>query len=237
MRCYGRAMETLIGTSGYSYAPWKGRFYPQKMPQKQLLPFYASHFPTVEINNTFYNMPTPELVQSWADEVPATFRFAIKAPQRITHHLRLKNAGEPLRELWTCVEPLAKKRGPLLFQLPPNMKKNVAVLAAFLDELPPKAAATFEFRHESWFSDEVYALLRAHKVALCIADTDDLATPIVATTDWGYLRLRREDYSATDIRRWAKQIAKQKWKRAFVYFKHEDTAKGPRFAQLLIDAM
>ncbi len=230
-------MDTLIGTSGYSYPAWKGRFYPKKMPAKQMLPFYASHFSTVEINNTFYNMPTPELVQSWADEVPATFRFAIKAPQRITHHLRLKNAGEPLRELWSCVEPLAKKRGPILFQLPPNMKKDVAVLATFLAELPAKAAAAFEFRHASWFSDDVYDLLRARKVALCIADTEDLTTPLVATTSWGYARLRREDYSAADIRRWAKQLGQQKWKRTVVYFKHEDEAKGPRFAQLLIDAM
>jgi uncharacterized protein YecE (DUF72 family) len=230
-------MQTLIGTSGYSYAPWKGRFYPKDLPAKQMLPYYAGKFSTVEMNSTFYKMPAPKQVQTWADEVPASFRFAIKSPQSITHRLRLKGAGAALQELWTGIDRLGKKEGPVLFQLPPFMKKDVGLLRAFVNELPRRGGATFEFRHDSWFSDDVYETLRDGGAALCIADAEKLTTPVVATASWGYLRLRREDYVAADIRRWGKQIAKQKWKRAFVYFKHEDTAKGPAFAQLLIDAM
>lgn len=223
-------MRTLVGTSGYSYPPWKGRFYPEKMPAKQFLPFYASKFPTVEINNTFYRMPSAELVGSWAAEVPASFTFAIKAPQRITHQLRLREgSAEVVAALLDIVAVLGKKRGPILFQLPPNMKKDLPRLQAFLATLPRRCRAAFEFRHESWLGDDVYEALRAAGAALCIADTDDLSTPVIATADWGYLRLRREDYVAADIRKWAKAISKQKWKSAFVYFKHEDKAKGPAF--------
>ncbi len=227
-------MRTLIGTSGYSYPAWKGHFYPEDLPAKKFLQYYASKFPTVEINNTFYRMPSPKLVQTWAAEVPDGFSFAIKAPQRITHQLRLKEgSAELVTALVGIVEVLAEKQGPILFQLPPNFKIDVARLQAFLAAMPKRCRAAFEFRHESWFCDETYEALRAADAALCIADTDDLATPLVATADWGYLRLRREDYVESDIREWGNKISAQKWDTAFVYFKHEDEAKGPAYGALL----
>jgi uncharacterized protein YecE (DUF72 family) len=227
-------MRTLVGTSGYSYPAWKGRFYPKDLPAKKFLQFYASRFSTVEINNTFYKMPSAELVQSWADEAPANFTFAVKAPQRITHQKRLKECEEPLQALSDAIERLGGKLGPILFQLPPNFKKDVPRLQAFLTAKPKRWRAAFEFRHASWFADDTYDVLRAAGVALCIADTEDLSTPVVATAKWGYLRLRREDYVKADIRKWAKQISTQPWDNAFVYFKHEDKAKGPGYASLLM---
>ena len=226
-------MRTHVGTSGYSYPAWKGRFYPEKLPAKQFLPFYASRFSTVEINNTFYRMPSPELVQGWAAEVPGDFTFAIKASQRITHHKRLKDCSDVVEELLGLVALLGKKQGPILFQLPPNMKKDLPRLKDFLAALPRRCRAAFEFRHESWFGDDTFGALAAAGAALCIADTDDLSTPMVATTKWGYLRLRREDYVKADIRAWGKRIAAQKWTDAFIYFKHEDEAKGTVYGSLL----
>ena len=230
-------MPTLVGTSGYSYPAWKGRFYPKDLPAKKFLQFYASRFSTVEINNTFYKMPSAELVQSWANEAPAGFTFAVKAPQRITHQKRLKECEEPLEELAVAIERLGGKLGPILFQLPPNFKKDVPRLQAFLALKPKRWRAAFEFRHESWFADDTYEALRAAAVALCIADTEDLSTPLVATAKWGYLRLRREDYVKADIGKWAKQISAQPWDKAFVYFKHEDKAKGPAYASLLMSLL
>jgi uncharacterized protein YecE (DUF72 family) len=227
-------MRTLVGTSGYSYPAWKGRFYPKDLPAKRFLQFYTSRFSTVEINNTFYKMPSAELVQSWADEAPATFTFAVKAPQRITHHKRLKECEEPLQALSDAIERLGGKLGPILFQLPPNFKKDVPRLQAFLAAKPRRWRAAFEFRHESWFADDTYDALRAAGAALCIADSEDLSTPLVATTKWGYLRLRREDYVKADIRKWGNRISAQPWDKAFVYFKHEDKAKGPAYASLLM---
>lgn len=226
-------METHIGTSGYSYPAWKGHFYPEGLPPKKFLSFYASKFDTVEINNTFYRMPTAKLVQSWAADVPDSFVFAIKAPQRITHQQRLKGSADTVEALLRSVELLAERQGPILFQLPPFLKKDVPLLADFLAAAPKKMRAAFEFRHASWFADDTYEALRAGGAALCIADGDKLSTPLVATADWGYLRLRREDYVESDIRDWGSKIAAQPWQRAFVYFKHEDEAKGPRFAALL----
>jgi uncharacterized protein YecE (DUF72 family) len=230
-------MRTLVGTSGYSYAAWKGRFYPKDLPAKRFLQFYASRFSTVEINNTFYKMPSPELVQSWADEAPANFTFAVKAPQRITHQKRLKECEEPLQALSDAIERLGGKLGPILFQLPPNFKKDLPRLQAFLAVKPKRWRAAFEFRHASWFADDTYDALRAAGAALCIADTDDLSTPLVATAKWGYLRLRREDYVKADIRKWAKQISTQPWDKTFVYFKHEDKAKGPAYGSLLMSLL
>jgi uncharacterized protein YecE (DUF72 family) len=227
-------MRTLIGTSGYSYPAWKGHFYPEDLPAKKFLAFYASKLSTVEINNTFYRMPSAKLVQSWADEVPDGFTFAIKAPQRITHQLRLKEgSAELVTALVGIVEVLADKQGPLLFQLPPNMKKDLPRLQAFLAAMPRRCRAAFEFRHESWLGDDTYDALRAANAALCIADTEEASTPLVATADWGYLRLRREDYVESDIREWRKRISAQKWDSAFVYFKHEDEGKGPAYAAVL----
>jgi uncharacterized protein YecE (DUF72 family) len=230
-------MPTLVGTSGYSYPKWKGRFYPKDLPAKRFLQFYASRFSTVEINNTFYKMPSPELVQSWADEAPAGFTFAVKAPQRITHQKRLKECEAPLAELAVAIERIGRKLGPILFQLPPNFKKDLPRLQAFLAATPKRWRAAFEFRHASWFADDTYDALRAAGAALCIADTEDLSTPLVATAKWGYLRLRREDYVKADIRKWANQISTQPWDKAFVYFKHEDKAKGPAYASLLMSLL
>ena len=230
-------MRLHIGTSGYSYPKWKGSFYPAKMPSKKMLAYYASQFSTVEINNTFYNLPERSAVAGWAAEVPADFVFAVKAPQQITHWLRLQGACAAVAELLPAIAPLGKKQGPILYQLPPNMQRDLPRLQAFLDELPSRPQAAFEFRHDSWFCDEVYAALGKRGAALCIAEAETLATPLVATTDWGYLRLRREDYVKKDLAAWAKKIAAQKWKRAFVYFKHEDTGTGPRFAAQLRSLM
>jgi uncharacterized protein YecE (DUF72 family) len=230
-------MRTFIGTSGYSYPAWKGHFYPEKLPAKQFLSFYASRFSTVEINNTFYRMPTAKLMQDWAAGVPDGFTFAIKAPQRITHQKRLKECDELVAALLGIVELLAEKQGPILFQLPPNLKKDVPRLQAFLAAMPRRARAAFEFRHESWLADDTYEALRAADAALCIADTEDLSTPLVATAKWGYLRLRREDYVESDIRQWGNKISAQNWDNAFVYFKHEDEGKGPAYASLLMSLL
>jgi uncharacterized protein YecE (DUF72 family) len=226
-------MRTLVGTSGYSYPAWKGHFYPDDLPAKQFLKFYASQLATVEINNTFYRMPSTKLMQAWADEVPDGFTFAVKAPQRITHQKRLKECEDTVAALLEIVGTLAEKQGPILFQLPPNMKKDVPRLQAFLTAMPRRCRAAFEFRHESWLGDDTYDVLRAADAALVIADTEDLSTPLVATASWGYLRLRREDYVEADIREWGKRISAQPWKDTFVYFKHEDEGKGPAYASLL----
>jgi uncharacterized protein YecE (DUF72 family) len=223
----------LIGTSGYSYPAWKGRFYPEKLRAKEMLRFYSEKLSTVELNNSFYKMPTKELVESWANEVGSDFIFAVKAPQTITHHQRLKGSQATLTELLELAALLGKKQGPLLFQLPPNFKLDLSRLREFLALLPRRRPTAFEFRHESWFNEDVYRLLRKHRVALCIAEDEKLATPLVATANWGYLRLRREDYKRRDIRDWAERIKLQEWASAYVYFKHEDTAKGPRLAELL----
>lgn len=230
-------MRTLVGTSGYSYPAWKGHFYPEDLPAKRFLPFYASRFSTVEINNTFYRMPSAKLAQTWADEAPDGFTFAIKAPQRITHQKRLKECDDAVATLLAAVELLAEKQGPILFQLPPNLKKDLPRLQAFLAAMPKRCRAAFEFRHESWLGDDTYELLRGAGAALCIADTAELSTPLVATAKWGYLRLRREDYAESDIREWKNRISAQHWEQAFVYFKHEDEAKGPAYASLLMSLL
>jgi uncharacterized protein YecE (DUF72 family) len=226
-------MIIRTGTSGYSYPAWKGKFYPKELRTRQMLSFYSEKFSTVEINNTFYKMPTGKLVASWAAEVGPDFQFAVKAPQKITHHQRLKGSSRTVAAFVKLSALLGDKRGPLLFQLPPNFKKDLPRLTAFLKVLPTGIRTTFEFRHDSWFTDDVYRLLQDNGVALCIAEDEKLATPLVATAGWGYLRLRREDYREKDVARWADLIRKQKWDRANVYFKHEDSAKGPKLAAML----
>jgi uncharacterized protein YecE (DUF72 family) len=224
------------GTSGYSYAEWKGTFYPEKMPAKDMLAFYAERFPTVEINNTFYRMPKEELLQGWAAQVPEDFTFVIKAPQRITHIQRLKEAGELVAYLYRVTATLGPRLGPLLFQLPPNFKKDVARLTGFVDELPERRRVAFEFRHASWFDDEVFDALRSRGVALCVADTgEEPAAPLVATADWGYLRLRREEFSDDELRDWARRIGGQPWSDAFVFLKHEEEGRGPKLAARLAE--
>lgn len=231
-------MTAYVGTSGFSYPKWKGRFYPAKLPAKQMLGFYAGRFRAVEINSSFYKLPTAAALEEWAAQVPADFRFALKAPQRITHIKRLTDAAELVAEFLEVAAALKERLGPLLFQLPPNFKKDAPRLRAFLSLLPPGCRAAFEFRHASWFDDEVFGLLRAHGASLCIADeTDDLPVPVVATADWGYLRLRRPDYDDAALAAWAERMTAQPWGDAFVFFKHEDTGAGPRFAARLLELM
>jgi uncharacterized protein YecE (DUF72 family) len=226
-------MRAIVGTSGFSYKEWKGRFYPADLPPAQMLPFYASRLTTVEVNNTFYRMPTEKMMSDWVALVPAGFTFAVKAPQRITHQKRLKDAGEVTSTFLRIAAVLGDKRGPLLFQLPPNMKKDLPRLDAFLSELPGDVRVAFEFRHTSWFDEEVYEVLRARKVALCTAEGEGLASPLVVTTDWGYLRLRLTSYSDEALAAWAARIRGQAWGEAFVYFKH-DEGEAPAMAAKLI---
>jgi uncharacterized protein YecE (DUF72 family) len=224
-------MKLYAGTSGYSYKEWKGFFYPEKIAPDQMLAFYATRLPAVEINNTFYRLPRKDVLEAWSSQVPASFRFVIKASQKITHMKRLKGADEETRYLMDVVGVLGDKLGVVFFQLPPNFKKDVERLAAFLAALPATVPIAFEFRHASWFDDEAYGLLRSHNVALCLADTDEeLEVPLVSTADWGYLRLRRPGYPADELEKWRTWIAGQKWKQAFVFFKHEDEAAGPKMA-------
>jgi uncharacterized protein YecE (DUF72 family) len=229
-------MKLYVGTSGYSYKAWKGRFYPADLPEKRMLNYYGQHFRTVEINNTFYRMPTLAVVEAWAGEVPEDFRFVLKAPQRITHLKRLKDAGDAVGHLLEVAGALEARLGPLLFQLPPNLAKDAARLRDFLALLPRERRAAFEFRHPSWFDDEVYGLLREHGAALCIAEAEsDLEVPFVATADWGYLRLRRPDYGEAELRAWVERLREQAWREAFVFFKHEDEARGPQMATRFLE--
>jgi len=234
-------VRILVGTSGYSYAPWKGVFYPEKLPAAQMLAYYAGRLPAVEINNTFYRMPNPELLSRWAAETPEGFVFVLKSPRRITHELRLAQAADPVARFATTASALGSKLGPVLFQLPPFLRKDVPRLSEFLAVLAahaPGLKPAFEFRHASWFTDNVYAALRAAGAALCVADSEDLATPFEATAPWGYLRLRRQDYDNTAVQNWARRIrAEKSWSDAFVFFKHEDEGRGPKLAAQLTDAL
>jgi uncharacterized protein YecE (DUF72 family) len=229
-------MQFFVGTSGYSYKEWKGTFYPAKLPAKDMLPFYAQHFSTVEINNTFYRMPKIEVVEAWGAQVPDDFRFILKAPQTITHRKRLKDVDESVAMFIRAASALKKKLGPLLFQLPPNMKKDLPRLEGLLALLSDGTRAALEFRHESWFDDDVYDALRAHSCALCVADADDLpAVDLVKTADWGYLRLRRENYTLAGLSQWLERVRGQGWAEAHIVFKHEDAGVGPAFAKQLLE--
>jgi uncharacterized protein YecE (DUF72 family) len=229
-------VNLYVGTSGYSYKEWKGTFYPKDLPAGQMLRFYGERFRTVEINNTFYRLPTASVLQAWASDVPVDFRFALKAPQTITHRQRLKNAGDSVAQWLEVAAALKKRLGPLLFQLPPNFKKDVSRLRDFLGLLPRKRRVAFEFRHPSWFDQEVFELLRDHQAALCIAEAENyLEVPFVATTDWGYLRLRRPDYSTAELKKWVKRLRQQDWHDVFVFFKHEDEGKGPQMAKRFLE--
>jgi len=224
-------MNLYTGTSGYSYKEWKGHFYPEKIAPDQMLAFYSTQLPAVEINNTFYRLPRRDVLEGWAEQVPPDFRFVIKASQKITHMKRLKNASEETDYLMDVVGVLEKKLGVVFFQLPPNFKKDIERLGAFLETLPPKIPIAWEFRHATWFDDEVYDLLRKRDAALCLADADDeLEVPLVSTATWGYLRLRRPGYPPDELKKWHSWIEEQKWKQAFVFFKHEDEAAGPKMA-------
>jgi uncharacterized protein YecE (DUF72 family) len=232
-------MRYWIGTSGYNYPEWRGSFYPPKLRQAEMLPFYAERFPTVEINYTFYRLPTEKLLAGWAQATPANFRFTLKAPRRITHDAKLRATEELTAAFCRAAQSLGDRLAALLFQLPPSFKKDVAALEGFLATLPPGARAAFEFRHDSWHDDAVFDALRRRNLALCIADSERMSTPLVATADYGYFRLRDEGYQPDDIRRWAGRIAEAGtgWSEAFIYFKHEEQGKGPELARLLIEAL
>jgi uncharacterized protein YecE (DUF72 family) len=223
----------FVGTSGYSYKEWKGSFYPEDLPASKMLRYYAERFPTVEANNTFYKMPSAKTLGDWLKQVPPSFVFAVKAPQRITHQQRLLDSGESLTRFLAACDALGAQRGPILFQLPPFLKKDVDRLKNFLALVPRGVDAAFEFRHASWFDAETFEALRAHQAALVLSESEKLAAPVEATAPWGYLRLRREDYVDADLQKWAQTIAAQKWERAYVYFKHEEAGVGPKFGARL----
>jgi uncharacterized protein YecE (DUF72 family) len=224
-------MNIYVGTSGYSYKEWKGSFYPEKIPAKEMLRFYSERLSTVEINATFYRMPQASMLENWKEQVPGTFRFALKAPQRITHFKRLKETDEETKYFFETAAVLADQLGVVLFQLPPNMKKDLPRLETFLAQLPPAIPSAFEFRHPTWFDDDVLSLLRSQNRALVVSDTDDLPiTHIDKTADWGYLRLRRVNYSEENLAEWRGRIRDQNWNETFLFFKHEDAGTGPKLA-------
>lgn len=223
------------GASGYAFKEWQGSFYPDKIEAAAMLGWYAERLPTVEINNTFYQMPKVTVLEHWAQVTPATFRFAIKASRRITHDARLAAdaAAQSVAYLYKNLATLGVKRGPVLFQLPPFLKKDLPRLGDFLQLLPADHLAAFEFRHDSWFDDAVYALLQGAGAVLCLSEREDrTAPPLVETAAWGYLRLRLETYSAADLQAWAARLAGTRWQQAHVYFMHEPTA--PAYATQLL---
>jgi uncharacterized protein YecE (DUF72 family) len=228
-------MKLHVGTSGYSYKEWKGNFYPEDLPAKEMLAYYSRRLPAVEINNTFYRLPQPSMIENWRDQVPATFRFSVKATQRITHIKRLKNCADETKYLLDTAALMGERLGVVLFQLPPNSKKDSERLKDFLGLLPRDKRAAFEFRHESWFDDETLELLRANDCALVVSDTDEKPLEeIISTANWGYLRLRKTNYEPQDLSDWMKRVQEQKWKDAFVFFKHEDEGTGPKLAAQFI---
>jgi uncharacterized protein YecE (DUF72 family) len=232
-------MNNWVGTSGFQYAEWKGNFYPEDMPAAKMLPYYAERLNTTEINYTFHRIPAPKTIENWNKLTPAKFRFALKAPQKITHWSKLRDCADTMRYFHDVVTGLGEKRGPVLFQLPPNFRKDTMLLADFVNGFPDGMRAAFEFRHESWFGDDVWAIFKSRNVALCIAETEDFATPKVVTADYGYLRLRRADYTKIDIERWAEFVREQndRWKDAFIYFKHEEAGAGPKFAKQMMEML
>jgi uncharacterized protein YecE (DUF72 family) len=229
-------MTIWVGTSGYNYPEWRGSFYPEKFAAAKMLPYYAERFPTVEINYTFYRAPNEKILDGWSKATPERFRLTLKAPKRITHDRRLRDCADPVRQFLETAATLGPKLGALLFQLPPNLKKDLALFDAFLGELPPKVTAAFEFRNVSWLDDEVFGRLAARNLALCVADSEKLSTPVRITADYAYFRLRDEGYTADDIARWADTIARDTaaCRDVFIYFKHEEEGKGPEFARTLM---
>jgi uncharacterized protein YecE (DUF72 family) len=232
-------MNAWIGTSGFQYPEWKGLFYPKELSLSRMLQFYAAHFLTTEINYTFRSIPSAKALANWSDKTPLQFKLSFKAPQTITHFARLHECEEAVKLFNRTISQLGEKLGVILFQLPPNFAKDSNRLKSFLQVIPPGLRTAFEFRHLSWFDEETFSLLRQHNVALCIAETEDFPTPRVITADFGYLRLRREDYTPLNIRKWAAFVADQKsnWSDVYIYFKHEEKAVGPKFAEQMGKAL
>ena len=229
-------MRLLAGASGYSFKEWKGSFYPQTMKPEGMLKWYSDRLPTVEINNTFYQMPKVAVLENWGQCTPADFRFSIKASRRITHMSRLKadSAADSVNFLYRNLAALGAKRGPVLFQLPPFLKKDLPRLNEFLQILPQDHQAVFEFRNESWFVDEVYDALKGAGAALCLSEREDNAPPpLVETAPWGYVRLRLEEYSDAALGTWATRLAATNWRDIYAYFMHEPTA--PAYALALMN--
>ena len=230
--------RVLVGTSGYNYPEWRGTFYPEKFSTDKMLPFYAERFPTVEINYTFYRLPNEKLLAGWSGATPESFSFTLKAPRRITHDSKLQRCEDLVHTFCLTARTLGPKLGVLLFQLAPTFKKDAGVLREFVSLLPEGTRAAFEFRHPSWFDDEVFSVLRDRNLALCIADSEKMSTPVEITADYAYFRLRDEGYQQADIERWAQTVAGlSSVCDAFVYFKHEEQGLGPAFAQRLIAAL
>ena len=232
-------MNVRVGTSGYNFPQWKGPFYPAKIRESELLPYYAERLSTVEINYTFYRMPNAKTVAGWDAATPLGFTFVLKAPQRITHIARLRDVDDPLRYFLETGRKLGPKLGPILFQLPPNFKKDLDRLNDLLTQFPADLRCAWEFRHESWFTDDVYEALRVGNAALCVADTEAGHTPLVVTADFGYMRLRDEGYKKKDLEQWAKTVKDlgKGWGDAFIFFKHEESGMGPKLAQQFVSLL
>ncbi len=238
----GTESRFFAGTSGWAYSAWKPQFYPAKLPAKDFLKFYSTQLNAVEVNYSFRRMINEKTIYGWISQTSPAFRFVLKAHQAITHFRRLKNAEEPLQRFLDCIQPLASagRLGPVLFQLPPNLKADVELLGNFLPLLPRTLRAAFEFRHVSWFNDEVYAALREHQAALCIAENDDLQTPEVITTDFAYFRLRRSAYSNDDRARIAASMRARLdagKREVYAFFKHEEAPESPLYARELLQAV
>ena len=234
-------MKVLVGTSGWSYKEWKGSFYPPKLPAEEMLRFYGERFPSVEVNNSFYRIPAERVLSSWAEQVPQQFRFIMKASRRITHNNRLNDEDGSLAYFLRAVTPLGERLGPTLFQLPPTLRKDLERLKQFLGKLPRRWPAAMEFRHSSWFDEEVYGVLRDHGVALAAVDEDKsegMGAPLVPTAGWGYLRMRSTAYDAAALESWAARIREQPWSEAYVFLKHQDgSPQGPAAAAQMQDIL
>ena len=229
-------MNYWIGTSGFQYTEWKGTFYPEDLPTAKMLPYFAERLTTTEINYSFHRIPSAKTIEGWYKATPENFRFSLKAPQKVTHWQKLRNCGDTLRYFHQVICDLEKKLGCVLFQLPPTLKKDAGLLKDFIADVPEGMRAAFEFREPAWFSDDIYELLKSKNLALCIADSEKLSTPVIATASYGYFRLRREDYQSADITRWWDVVKKNEsaWSDAYVYFKHEESGIGPKLAQQMI---
>jgi uncharacterized protein YecE (DUF72 family) len=232
-------MAIWVGTSGYNYPEWRGSFYPERLAAAKMLAYYAERLDTVEINYTYYRTPNRKTLEGWSNATPARFKLTLKAPKRITHIARLRDCADLLGYFVKTAGTLGPKLGALLFQLPPSLKLDLALLDTFLETFPAGTSAAFEFRHGSWLNDEVYARLRARNLALCVADSETMATPVEITADYAYFRLRDEGYTPADLQQWARVVAETAadCREVFVYFKHEEEGKGPEFARRLLDAL